>query len=81
MGPAPPSDLSRLFGHMYSRSLTPTYYSCSIIVLHADEAELAMRRMDTSGRGHLTNDKVYTLMREHFDDQRQLFKMKKVLIG
>ena len=40
-----------------------------------------MRNLDTSGLGHLTNDKVYTLMTEHFDNQRQLFKMKKVLIG
>ena len=47
----------------------------------ADEAEQAMRNLDTSGRGHLTNDKVFELMTEHFDDQRQLFKMKKVLIG
>ena len=49
--------------------------------MFADEAELAMRRMDTSNRGHLTNDKVFELMTEHFDNQRQLFKMKKVLIG
>ena len=40
-----------------------------------------MRNLDTSGLGHLTNDKVFKLMTEHFDDQRQLFKMKKVLIG
>ena len=58
-----------------------TNLALSIIVLHADEAEQAMRNLDTSGRGHLTNDKVFELMTEHFDDQRQLFKMKKVLIG
>jgi hypothetical protein len=40
-----------------------------------------MRDMDTDGRGHLTNDKVFALMTEHFNNQRQLFKMKRVLIG
>ena len=29
-----------------------------------DEAERAMRDLDTTGRGHLTNDKVYELMNE-----------------
>jgi len=53
----------------------PLYYTS------VDEAEQAMRDLDTSGRGHLTNDKVFELMTEHFDNQRQLFKMKKVLIG
>ena len=28
----------------------------------SDEAELAMRNLDRSNRGHLTNDSVYTLM-------------------
>ena len=27
-----------------------------------DEAELAMRNLDRSNRGHLTNDSVYKLM-------------------
>merc|ERR1712127_608284 len=43
--------------------------------------EQAMRDMDTDGRGHLTNDKVFALMTEHFNNQRQLFKMKRALIG
>jgi len=46
-----------------------------------DEAELAMRRMDTSGRGYLTNEKVLGLMTEQLAQQRQLFKLKKVIIG
>jgi len=29
-----------------------------------DEAERAMRDLDTTGRGHLTNEKVYELMNE-----------------
>ncbi len=46
-----------------------------------DEAELAMRHMDTSGRGYLTNDKVYKLMQEHVQTQRKLFQLKKIIIG
>jgi len=46
-----------------------------------DEAEAAMRRMDTSGRGYLTNEKVLGLMTEQLAQQRQLFRMKKVIIG
>ena len=40
--PPQPSDLSRLFRHMYSRSLTPTYYSCSIIVLQMRQSWLCV---------------------------------------
>jgi len=46
-----------------------------------DEAELAMRHMDTSGRGYLTNDKVYKLMQDHVQTQRKLFQLKKIIIG
>ena len=46
-----------------------------------DEAELAMRNLDRSNRGHLTNDSVYKLMQEQMAQQRQLFKFKKIMIG
>lgn len=46
-----------------------------------DEAELAMRAMDTSGRGYLTNEKVFGLMQDQMEQQRQLFKFKKIMIG
>lgn len=46
-----------------------------------DEAELALREMDTSGRGYLTNEKVFGLMTEQLAQRRQLFKLKKVIIG
>lgn len=46
-----------------------------------DEAELAMRSMDASGRGYLTNEKVYKLMQEHVQTQRKLFQFKKVIIS
>jgi hypothetical protein len=44
-----------------------------------DEAELAMRNMDQSGRGYLTNDKVYKLMEKQLETQRQLFRTKRVM--
>eukprot|EP00804_Cyclotella_cryptica_P010156 CCRYP_020791-RA/>CCRYP_020791-RA protein AED:0.18 eAED:0.18 QI:195/1/1/1/1/1/3/1680/327 len=46
-----------------------------------DEAERAMRNLDTTGRGYLTNDKVYALMDEHIKMQKDLFRFKKVVIG
>ena len=46
-----------------------------------DEAELAMRHMDTSGRGYLTNEKVYQLMQDHVQTQRKLFQFKRIIIG
>jgi hypothetical protein len=44
-----------------------------------DEAEQAMRDMDETGRGYLTNEKVYELMLEHNKTQKSLFKLKKVV--
>lgn len=44
-----------------------------------DEAEQAMRNMDQTGRGYLTNDKVYGLMQEHLEMQKGMFKLKKVI--
>lgn len=46
-----------------------------------DEAEQAMRDMDKTGRGYLTNEKIHDLMTEHLDTQRELFKVKKIVIG
>lgn len=46
-----------------------------------DAAEQAMRDMDKSGRGFLTQDKVYELMQQHIKTQNQLFSMKRVVIG
>ncbi len=37
--------------------------------------------MDQTGRGYLTNDKVYALMQEQLAMQKNMFKMKKVIIG
>jgi len=46
-----------------------------------DEAELAMRQMDKSHRGYLTNEKVYDLMKDHLATQNKLFKTKKIALG
>ena len=40
-----------------------------------------VRAMDKSGRGHLTNEKVYSLMQEQLKMQKSLFQMKKVIVG
>jgi len=46
-----------------------------------DEAELAMRNLDKSGRGFLTNEKVYQLMTEQLAMQAKIFQFKKIIIG
>jgi hypothetical protein len=46
-----------------------------------DEAERAMRNLDDTGRGYLTNEKVYQLMNDHLKIQKDLFRFKKVVIG
>lgn len=46
-----------------------------------DEAERAMRELDTTGRGYLTNEKVYDIMNEHIKMQRDLFRFKRVVFG
>jgi len=44
-----------------------------------DAAEMAMKSMDQSGRGYLTNDKVYELMLQQFETQKQLFRVKRIM--
>mmetsp|Transcript_11071 Transcript_11071/g.21141 ORF Transcript_11071/g.21141 Transcript_11071/m.21141 type:complete len:405 (-) Transcript_11071:23-1237(-) len=46
-----------------------------------DAAEQAMRDMDQSGRGFLTNEKVYEVVQQQMAMQKQMFNMKKILIG
>lgn len=46
-----------------------------------DEAEAAMRAMDETGRGYLTNEKVYHLMKDHISTQEKLLRSKRVVIG
>mmetsp|Transcript_16387 Transcript_16387/g.36680 ORF Transcript_16387/g.36680 Transcript_16387/m.36680 type:complete len:334 (-) Transcript_16387:51-1052(-) len=46
-----------------------------------DEAEAAMRAMDKTGRGYLTNDKVYHLMKEHINTQEKLLRSKRLVFG
>jgi hypothetical protein len=46
-----------------------------------DDAELALREMDKSHRGTLTKDQMYKLMSDNLQTQRELFKVKKVVMG
>lgn len=56
-------------------------FSTIYIPYFLDDAEKAMRAMDKSGRGFLTNDKVFGLMQQQMEQQKQLFKFKKIIIG
>jgi hypothetical protein len=46
-----------------------------------DETELALKTMDKSHIGTLTKDQMYDLMTDNLKTQRELFKVKKVVIG
>lgn len=46
-----------------------------------DDTERAMRDMDKSGRGFLSNDKVYKILQEQMALQQQMFNMKRIIIG
>ena len=46
-----------------------------------DEAEKALRDLDKTGRGTLTNSEMYGLMKENLSTQRELFKVKKIVMG
>ncbi len=46
-----------------------------------DEAELALKNMDSGGKGQLTKDDMYKLMNDNLNTKRDLFKMKKFVIG
>ena len=46
-----------------------------------DEAEQAMRGLDQTGRGYLTNEKVYKVMVDHLEARNELFKTKKIVGG
>lgn len=49
--------------------------------LYLSNSSTTVRNMDKSGRGHLTNEKVYNLMQEQLSMQKSLFQMKKVIAG
>lgn len=46
-----------------------------------DAAESAMRDMDVSNRGFLTNDKIYALMQAQMETRKQLVRIKWVVFG
>jgi hypothetical protein len=46
-----------------------------------DDAEMALRNLDRSHKGTLSKEQMYELMADNLQTQRQLFKVKKVVIG
>ncbi len=42
---------------------------------------IEQRNLDRSGRGYLTNEKVYALMQEQLALQKSMFQMKKIIWG
>jgi hypothetical protein len=42
---------------------------------------VSVRNLDISGRGYLTNEKVYGLMTEQLAMQSKIFQFKKIIIG
>jgi len=46
-----------------------------------NEAELAMRRLDTSNRGYLTNQEIYALTREQIAAKERARHLKKLIAG
>lgn len=46
-----------------------------------DEAEQAMRDLDTSNQGYLSNDKVYGIVKEQMEIQKKFLNMKRLIIG
>ena len=46
-----------------------------------DDAEKAMRDMDTEGHGTLANVEVYKIVKESMNTQRELFKLKRVVVA
>ena len=46
-----------------------------------DDAEMALRNLDKSHKGTLSKEQMYELMTANLQTQRELFKVKKVVIG
>ena len=65
------------------------YIRCPSVILssnsnnkgYLDENEQKMREMDTSNRGFLTNDKVYSMLEEQIKLQKTLVTQRKLIIG
>lgn len=46
-----------------------------------NETEQAMRDLDDTGLGHISNEKVYHIMEQQLALQKQMFNMKRIVIG
>ena len=58
--------------------LTPTWRPCAVC---PTINYVSVRNLDKSGRGFLTNEKVYALMTEQLAMQSKIFQFKKIIIG
>jgi len=45
-----------------------------------DDAELAVMALDASRKGFVSNDRVYGLMEQHMELQRELFRKRRVML-
>ena len=46
-----------------------------------DEAEQAMRDMDKSNKGFISNKAIYDLMQDHIKVKEQVFTFKRIIFG
>ena len=61
--------------------LIVTPLASSFCALSAQQIYLSVRNLDKSGRGFLTNEKVYAMMTEQLAMQSKIFQFKKIIIG
>ena len=46
-----------------------------------DGVEQAMRDMDTTNKGYISNEKIYDLMQDHIKVKEQVFTFKKIVMA
>jgi hypothetical protein len=60
-----------------------SHTSCVVLLCWSAQqlTYVSVRNLDKSGRGFLTNEKVYALMTEQLAMQSKIFQFKKIIIG
>ena len=48
---------------------------------YLDQTEQQIRDLDTNNEGHLSNDKVYDIMKSQIEARRSLYKTKRLLLA
>ena len=46
-----------------------------------DGVQQAMRDMDTTNKGYISNEKIYDLMQDHIKVKEQVFTFKKIIMA